>query len=71
MLKKLPKECDICRDRIGLYKPFYTLLVDSKFTGFRKKTNELTVLCPECFYSFKNYLNSREEFFIYQKAKDF
>lgn len=69
LLKKLPKQCDICKDKIGLYKPFYTVMSDGHFTGIRKD-KELLVLCPQCWRAYKDYLNSREEFFIYSRAKE-
>lgn len=68
MLKILPKQCDICKNRIGLYQPFYTLQSEGRCIGL-KRPKETAVLCPTCFHCYKDFLNSREEFFIYQKAK--
>lgn len=67
-MKTLPKACDICRDRIGLYQAFYTVQSEGRFLRGKPK-NETVVLCPRCFQSYKDFLNSREEYFIYQKAK--
>lgn len=68
LLKKLPQQCDICKDKIGLYKPYYTIMADGHFTK-KKKDEELVVLCPQCWRAYKDFLSSREEFFIYSKAK--
>lgn len=67
-MKTLPKQCDICKEPIGLYHPFYTLICEGRFLKGRKP-NEQMVLCPECFRQYKDFLNSREEYYIYKNAK--
>lgn len=54
------KECDICHDKIGLYQPWYSVQVK----GHLALTNDLkinpTVLCPECYQAYKDFLVEQE-----------
>ena len=62
----LPKRCDLCQEPIGLYKPWYTICVDPHFT---KVTSDIgmTVLCPECFRTYENFLISRKTGAIHER----
>lgn len=55
----LPKKCDLCQDPIGLYKPWYSILVDPHFTKVRSE-NDVSVLCPECFRAYENFITERK-----------
>lgn len=54
------KSCDICHEPIGLYKPWYSVQVK----GFLASTKDLkwnpTVLCPECYQAYKDFLVETE-----------
>ena len=68
MTNYLPKICDICKDKIGLYQPFYTIQSESRFI-WKGNEKERVILCPACFHAYKDFLTSREEYFIYKNAK--
>lgn len=69
-MKTLPKKCDVCSDKIGLYQPFYTVETEGRFTGRKNDLKKrIAVLCPGCFRSYEQFLQSREEYFIYSNAK--
>jgi hypothetical protein len=56
--KKLPKQCDICKDEIKLYKPYYTVMVRPHFTQL--KESGIKVFCPDCFHAYENFLIEHE-----------
>lgn len=66
-MKTLPKQCDVCGKRFGLYKPFYTLQSKGHFWKFREQ-GEMAI-CPECYRAYQDFLQSRQEYFIYKNAK--
>ncbi len=58
--------CDICQDKIGLYQPWYSILVKGKLAIIPQnpakaglKHNPMT-LCPNCFQAYKDFLLERE-----------
>jgi len=57
--KTLPKQCDICKDAINLYSPWYSILAKSHFTG-SKLVNEEWALCPDCFKAYEHFLKEQE-----------
>ena len=65
----LPKYCDICQFEIGLYKPFYTQMVDSHFVRGKITKNKVIVCCPQCYKSLMMYMNNRKEKYINKIAK--
>ena len=56
-----PKACDLCKDPIGLYKPWYSIKVKGFWAYPTKdlKANPLT-LCPDCFHAYKDFLIQHE-----------
>lgn len=62
----LPKKCDLCQEPIGLYKPWYTVYVDPHFSNVSIEIG-MTVLCPECFRSYENFLYSRKTGVIHER----
>lgn len=65
----LPKQCDICQDKIGLYQPYYTVTTRGYHTGdgWRKQNG---VYCPRCFYAYKDFLEGRKTGEIQRKNLD-
>ena len=55
MLNIKPKECDICHDPIGLYKPWYTVRVSPHLKITTRLKNNPTVLCPDCFHAYEDF----------------
>lgn len=55
----LPKQCDICLDKIGLYQPYYTVQTKGHLTGdgWHK---QIGVFCPRCFHAYKDFLTERK-----------
>lgn len=68
MKKKLIDQCDICQDKIPLFKPFYTVKSTSWCIGIKRR-NDVVVLCPDCFRAYETFLDDRKAMFIYQRAK--
>ena len=56
---QIPKQCDICHAPIGLYQPWYSVLINSHFARPRVK-DSLSVLCPDCFSAYKHFLVEQE-----------
>ena len=54
------KSCDICKDKIGLYTPYYTI----KVRGWMCKADQLKanpmVLCQNCYHAYENFLKKQE-----------
>lgn len=67
-VKILPKACDFCRHKIGLYHPFYTVATDGYFIKKRYR-NKWLILCPECWKEYQAYINNRQEHYIHKLAK--
>ena len=57
---QLPTECGICRDKIGLYQPYYTVHIHPHFVKTEKDFTKPTVLCPNCFHAYEDFLIERE-----------
>lgn len=55
----IPKQCDICKDKIGLYKPWYSIKVKGHLAFSNIKNNPMC-LCPNCFNAYKDFLLERE-----------
>lgn len=54
------KSCDICKDKIGLYQPWYSVQVKGHLTFTKElKANPMS-LCPDCFHAYKDFLIERE-----------
>lgn len=68
-LDKLPKQCDLCKQYIGLYEPFYTIMMDSYFVKGKRLRNYMVAMCPNCWDAYHKYLTKREENFIHKKAR--
>lgn len=55
-----PKACDLCKDPIGLYKPWYSIRVKGIWASSKElKANPMT-LCPDCFHAYKDFLIQHE-----------
>ena len=59
-IKLIPKACDICHDRIGLYQPWYSILVRGKLALPNKLKRNPIILCPNCFHAYEDFLIERE-----------
>ena len=62
MLQKnqLPNRCEICKDRIGLYQPYYTIAVHAHFIKNKAEKEGVTVFCPNCFNAYEQFLTGRQ-----------
>ena len=60
MISIIPKECDICHDKIGLYQPWYTIRVKGNLAMSDKIKKNPMALCPNCFHAYENFLVERE-----------
>lgn len=60
MISVMPKECDICHDKIGLYQPWYTIKIKGCFIRSEKVKKNPMSLCPNCFHAYENFLVERE-----------
>lgn len=58
--QQLPSECSICRDKIGLYQPFYTISIHPHFVKGHRDFSKQSVFCPNCFQAYENFLIERE-----------
>ena len=58
-MKIIPKECDICHDKIGLYQPWYSIKVKGRLAIPNLKTNPMCI-CPNCFHAYEYFLLERE-----------
>ena len=56
----IPKECDICHDKIGLYQPWYSIRVKGYLALTKELKSNPTCLCSNCFHAYKNFLIERE-----------
>ena len=65
--KTLPNNCSICRDPIGLYRPYYTITVHPHFAKMTKDIGLPSVFCPACFRAYENFLIEREVLTNHQK----
>ena len=54
------KSCDICKDKIGLYTPWYSVRIKGRlcFTG-KERPNPM-ILCVNCYHAYENFLTERE-----------
>ena len=57
--QKLPQHCDLCHDPIGMYQPWYSILVNGHFVNDDVK-DDLAILCPDCFHAYEDFLLERE-----------
>lgn len=60
MINIIPKECDICKDKIGLYQPWYTIRVKGKLAIPENIKKNPMNLCANCFHAYENFLIERE-----------
>ena len=51
-IPKLPRQCDICHESIGLCQPWYSVAVKSHFCNESVK-DDVSVLCPNCFAAYE------------------
>ena len=56
----IPKECDICHDKLGLYQPWYSVQARGHLASTKTLKYNPTVLCPDCFQAYKNFLVEQE-----------
>ena len=56
---KIPDQCQICRDPIKLYEPYYTLFTKKSLVGLKGGVIDKTVLCPRCYASYKDFLTEQ------------
>lgn len=60
---ELPTRCDICRDKIPLYSPWYSVMITGHFCDDPKDiTGEkgYQALCPSCFHAYKDFIIEHE-----------
>lgn len=60
-LKIAEKRCDICKDRIGLFTPWYSVVVKKgrmRVPG-DVRPNPMT-FCRKCYHAYENFLIERE-----------
>lgn len=55
---KLPDHCQICKDPIHLYQPYYTLKIQKHIGGIFANSG-MTVLCPSCFHAYENFITEQ------------
>ena len=69
-VKQLPTECSICRDPIGLYQPYYTIMIHPHFAKDKRDFSKPTVFCPDCFHAYEDFLIEREVLTNHKKTMD-
>ena len=55
----LPDRCDICRDPIQLYSPWYSVMITGHFCDDPKSTmgdKGYQALCPNCFHAYEKFI---------------
>lgn len=58
-IQKIPDQCDICKDPIKLYQPYYTVKIKKTIGGVKFKQEEQHYLCPNCFDAYKDFIIER------------
>lgn len=62
--KRIPDRCDICQDKIGLYEPWYSIIMQGHhcLTPKLKQAGEkgYLALCPVCFQAYENFIIEHE-----------
>ena len=56
---KIPDSCDICKDKINLYEPYYTIKTDKTYCHVKVKGYDKLVLCGDCFRAYQNFIVER------------
>ena len=59
----LPKKCDICRDNIALYTPWYSVMITGHFCDDPKHLmgdKGYQALCPNCFHAYEKFIIKQE-----------
>ena len=56
---KIPDTCDICKDNIKLYEPYYTVKTDKIHCHVKVKGYDKLVLCTNCFTAYQNFIIER------------
>ena len=60
-LKIKAVSCDICKDKISLYQPWYSIRVEGHLGSTKaKELKNPMSLCPNCFQAYKNFLVEHE-----------
>lgn len=54
------KSCDICKDKIGLYTPWYSVHIKGKLCIPGKDRPNPMTLCTNCYHAYENFLTERE-----------
>ena len=68
-VNQLPCRCDLCKKPIGLYKPFYTVMLNGYFLKGKMLRDKILVMCPQCYKAHEAYLQNRKENYIHKNAK--
>ena len=65
-----PTKCGICNEAIGLYRPYYTIVIHPHFAKQDHDISLPTVFCPDCFHAYENFLIEREVITNHKKTMD-